>query len=35
MKEHLGFGEKKEGGATLGVGDIKLVFEHDIVEDGK
>lgn len=35
MKEHLGFGEKKEGGATLPVGDIRLVFEHDILEDGK
>ena len=35
MKEHLGFGEKKEGGATLPVGDLKIVFEHDIVEDGK
>ena len=35
MKEHLGFGEKKEGGTTLGVGDIKLVFEHDILEDGR
>ncbi len=35
MKEHLGFGEKKEGGAILPVGDIKLVFEHDISEDGK
>lgn len=35
MKEHLGFGEKKEGGASLPVGDIKVVFEHDILEDGK
>ena len=35
MKEHLGFGEKKEGGAILGVGDVKLVFEHDITTDGQ
>ena len=35
MKEHLGFGEKKEGGATLPMGDVKVVFEHDILEDGK
>ncbi len=35
MKEHLDFGEKKEGGATLPLGDIKLIFEHDILEDGQ
>ena len=35
IKERLNFGEKKEGGATLPVGDVKLVFEHDIEEDGK
>jgi hypothetical protein len=35
MKEHLGFGEKKEGDAILPIGDIKVVFEHDIQEDGK
>ena len=35
MKEHLGFGEKKEGDAILPVGDVKLVFEHDISEDGR
>ena len=35
MKEHLGFGEKKEGDAILPIGDIKLIFEHDIQEDGK
>lgn len=34
MKEHLGFGEKKEGGASFPVGDVKLVFEHDAFEDG-
>lgn len=35
MKEHLGFGEKKEGGASVPMGDIKLVFEHDAFEDGQ
>lgn len=35
MKEHLEFGEKKEGSTTLPLGDIKLVFEHDILEDGE
>lgn len=35
MKEHLGFGEKKEGDATVPVGDVRLVFGHDISEDGK
>lgn len=34
IKERLNFGEKKEGGATLPVGDVQLVFEHDIGEDG-
>ena len=34
IKERLNFGEKKEGGATLPVGDVQLVFEHDIEEDG-
>ena len=34
IKERLKFGEKKEGGATLPVGDIKVIFEHDIAEDG-
>ena len=34
IKERLNFGEKKEGGATLPVGDVRLVFEHDIEEDG-
>lgn len=35
LKERLEFGEKKEGGATVNAGDIKLIFEHDISEDGK
>ena len=35
MKEYFGFGEKKEGDAIVPMGDIKLVFEHDIEEDGK
>lgn len=35
IKERLDFGEKKEGGATLPVGDVRLIFEHDIEEDGK
>lgn len=34
IKERLNFGEKKEGGAALPFGDVKLVFEHDISEDG-
>ena len=34
IKERLKFGEKKEVGATLPVGDIKVIFEHDIEEDG-
>ena len=35
IKERLNFGEKKEGGATLPVGNVQLIFEHDISEDGK
>lgn len=35
IKERLNFGEKKEGGAGLHAGNVKLVFEHDISEDGK
>ena len=35
LKEHLGFGEKPEGNAVLPVGDVKLIFEHDISEDGR
>ena len=34
IKERLNFGEKKEGGASMHMGDVKLVFEHDIGEDG-
>lgn len=34
IKERLNFGEKREGGATLPLGDVQLVFEHDIEEDG-
>ena len=34
IKERLNFGEKKEGGATLPVGNVQLVFEHDLKEDG-
>jgi hypothetical protein len=34
FKERLEFGEKNEGGASLGVGDVRLIFEHDIEEDG-
>ena len=34
IKERLNYGEKNEGGATLPVGDVRLVFEHDIEEDG-
>ena len=36
MKEHLGFGEgKKETSGACVSGDIKLIFEHDIYEDGR
>ena len=35
MKEYFGFGEKKESDAVLPVGDVKVVFEHDISEDGR
>ena len=36
MKEHLGFGEgKKESEGACMSGDIKLIFEHDIYEDGQ
>ena len=34
IKERLNFGEKKEGSAILPRGDVQLVFEHDIEEDG-
>ena len=34
IKERLEFGEKREGGATLPMGDLKIIFEHDISEDG-
>ena len=35
MKEHFGFGEKKEGDEVLPLGDLKVVFEHNITEDGR
>ncbi len=35
IKERLNFGEKKEGEATLPMGNVQLVFEHDIGEDGR
>lgn len=36
MKEYLGFGEgKREAAGACVSGDIKLVFEHDIYEDGR
>ena len=35
IKERLHFGEKKEGGASVPFGDVKLIFEHDIGEDGR
>lgn len=35
LKERLDFGEKKEGGAIEnGAERLKIVFEHDISEDG-
>ncbi len=34
IKERLKFGEKKEGGAALPMGDINVIFEHDISKDG-
>ena len=34
IKERLKFGDKKECSSTLPVGDIKVVFEHDVSEDG-
>ena len=37
IKERLEFGETKEGGATNPIGttgNIKVIFEHDISEDG-
>ena len=34
IKERLKFGDKKECSSTLPMGDIKVVFEHDIAEDG-
>ena len=35
MKEHLGFGEgKRETSGSCVSGDVKLIFEHDIFEDG-
>ena len=36
LKERLDFGEKKEGGDSFeGDGTMRIVFEHDIGEDGK
>ena len=35
LKERLDFGEKKEGGAPVKAGDVRLIFEHDIMEDGR
>ena len=35
LKEHLGFGDKREGDAVISAGRVKVVFEHDIAEDGK
>ncbi len=33
LKHRLGYGEKAEE-KTAAVGDVKLIFEHDIFEDG-
>ena len=37
LKRHLGYGEKSEaaGKSTMELEQIKLVFEHDIYEDGE
>ncbi len=35
MKERLSFGEKRDTGSLFPVGDVQLIFEHDIGEDGK
>ena len=35
LKEHLGFGEKREGDAIVSTGNVKMIFEHNISEDGK
>lgn len=34
MKERLGFGEKKEPASAVQSGDVRLIFEHDVSEDG-
>ncbi len=34
LKERLGYGEKKEERASADCGQLQLVFEHNILEDG-
>lgn len=34
IKERINFKERNEGGASLYEDGIRLVFEHDIIEDG-
>ena len=35
MKERLGFGENKNEGGEAHSGEVRLIFEHDVYEDGQ
>ena len=35
LKNHFGYGEKPAEKTRVESGDIKLVFEHDILSDGE
>lgn len=35
LKQRLGYGEESDASASLDVGPLKLVFEHDINTDGE
>ena len=35
LKNHFGYGEKAAERTRVDSGDIKLVFEHDIISDGE
>ena len=34
LKKRLGYAEKSEGGSVADCGPLRLIFEHDIMEDG-
>ena len=35
LKRRLGYAEKAESGASAACGELQVIFEHDITEDGE